>query len=70
MRSNTKKFDFEDSLKRIDDILSNTSSYEESDDIPKESDLTYQSGKYVKCTAFFIDFFNVFSKLLQKFTKK
>lgn len=55
MRANTKKFEFDSSLKRIDEILNTTTSYDEADDIPKVEDLTFKSGKYVKCAAFFID---------------
>lgn len=55
MRANTKQFDFDSSLNRIDDILNATTSYDEADDIPMVEDLTFKSGKYVKCAAFFID---------------
>lgn len=57
MKSNRKPFEFEKSLSRIDDILSNSPTYEEADDIPNVDDpsLTYTNGKYVKCAAFFID---------------
>ncbi|MEX3625355.1 adenylate/guanylate cyclase domain-containing protein [Viridibacillus arvi] len=55
MRANIKKFDLDSSLQRIDDILNATTSYDEADDIPKVEDLTFKSGKYVKCAAFFID---------------
>lgn len=55
MRGNYQKFKFENSLSRIDDILSSTANYEESDDIPKKDDLTYKSGKYVQCASLFID---------------
>ncbi|WP_175987080.1 adenylate/guanylate cyclase domain-containing protein [Bacillus sp. Marseille-Q1617] len=55
MRSNYKIFNLESSLSRIDDILSDSNTYEESDDIPEIDDLTFKNGKYVKCSAFFID---------------
>lgn len=55
MRSNHKSFDFEASLKRVDSILNDSTSYEEADDIPKVDDLTFNNGKYVKCSAIFID---------------
>ncbi|HFK1481117.1 TPA: adenylate/guanylate cyclase domain-containing protein [Bacillus cereus] len=55
MKSNHQSFNFEKSLSRIDDILDNSATYEEADDIPDVTKLTYTNGKYVKCAAFFID---------------
>lgn len=55
MRGNYKKFNFDNSLSRIDDILTSSATYEEADDIPKKDDLTYKSGKYVQCASLFID---------------
>src|SRR5690625_3957948 len=55
MRSSHKSFNLENSLKRIDSILYDSTSYEESDDIPDIDDLTFTNGKYVKCAAIFID---------------
>lgn len=55
MKSNNIKFDFDKSLERIDSILNDETTYEESDDIPAVDDLTFKNGKYVKCASFFID---------------
>jgi len=55
MKSNYQSFDFKKSLSRIDDILYNSATYEEADDIPDVNKLSYSNGKYVKCAAFFID---------------
>lgn len=55
MRGNYQKFNFDNSLSRIDDILSSSASYEEADDIPKKDDLTFKNGKYVQCASLFID---------------
>ncbi len=55
MRGNYQKFNFDNSLSRINDILSSSSNYEEADDIPKKEDLTFKSGKYVQCASLFID---------------
>ena len=55
MRGNYQKFNFDNSLSRIDDILNSSANYEEANDIPKKDDLTYKSGKYVQCASLFID---------------
>ncbi|WP_442637763.1 adenylate/guanylate cyclase domain-containing protein [Rossellomorea marisflavi] len=55
MRSNYKKFDFDKSLKRIDDILYSTANYDDADDIPDIEKLSFNNGKYVKCASIFID---------------
>lgn len=55
MKSNYKAFNFDASLKRIDSILNDSTTYEEADDIPELDDLTFNNGKYVKCSAVFID---------------
>lgn len=39
-----KSFNLENSLKRIDSILTDSTSYEESDDIPDIDDLTFTNG--------------------------
>lgn len=56
MESNYKKYKFEDSLCRLDDILNaNDNSYEEKNEIPRRDSLTYTNGFYVNCTAVFVD---------------
>ncbi len=57
MESNHKSYEFENSLKRIDDILdySGNDYDNELSQIPAESKLTYTNGFYVDCSAVFID---------------
>lgn len=55
METNFKGYDFQSSLERIDEILNSSSSFDEKDNIPKRSDLTYTNGYYVKCSSLFID---------------
>ena len=55
MESNYKTYDFYKSLGRLDEILNSASSFEDKDEIPKRSDLTYTNGYYVNCSALFVD---------------
>lgn len=55
MQSNFKRYDFDDSLTRIDEILDSSSTFDDKDDIPKRDTLTYTNGYYVKCCALFVD---------------
>ncbi|GAB1804413.1 adenylate/guanylate cyclase domain-containing protein [Priestia megaterium] len=55
MESNYKWYDFDKSLDRLDEILNSSSSFEDKDEIPKRTDLTYTNGYYVKCSALFVD---------------
>lgn len=55
MKTKHIKFNFEDSLKRIDSILNDSTTYEESENIPSVDNLTFTNGKYVKSASFFID---------------
>lgn len=49
-------YDFDKSLKRIDDILNaDNKSFKDSDSIPNRSELTYTNGFYVDCAALFVD---------------
>jgi class 3 adenylate cyclase len=55
MQTNWKSYKFDDSLKRLDDILDSTSTFDDKDEIPKRDSLTYTNGYYVKCCALFVD---------------
>ncbi|GIX59954.1 MULTISPECIES: adenylate/guanylate cyclase domain-containing protein [Bacillus cereus group] len=55
MQTNLKTYNFEDSRKRIDEILDSTSNFDDKDEIPKRDDLTYTNGFNVKCCALFVD---------------
>lgn len=56
MQATGKTYNFSDSLSRIDEILnSSDNNYEERNDIPPRSQLTFTNGFYVDCTAIFID---------------
>jgi len=55
VESNYKWYDFDKSLDRLDEILNSASSFEDKDEIPKRTDLTYTNGYYVKCSALFVD---------------
>lgn len=56
MEATNIAYNFEHSLKRIDDILdASDKSYDERDTIPGRSELTFTNGFYVKCTALFVD---------------
>lgn len=48
-------YSLEDSFKRIDDMLATTGDFEETDDIKKRANLTYDNGYYVDCYALFVD---------------
>jgi class 3 adenylate cyclase len=49
------KYDFQQSLVRIDNIFFETNYYEQRDTIARETELTFQNGYYVDATAIFID---------------
>jgi len=52
METNSKKYNFKESFKRIDDILfESDKSFEESKSIPSRNNLTYKNGFYVDCSA-------------------
>ncbi|MDI3090003.1 adenylate/guanylate cyclase domain-containing protein [Priestia megaterium] len=55
MESNYKTYDFYKSLGRLDEILDSASTFEDKDEIPKRSDLTYTNGYYVNCSSLFVD---------------
>lgn len=55
MQTNYKTYKFDESRKRIDEILNSTSSFDDKDEIPKRDALTYTNGYYVKCCALFVD---------------
>ena len=56
MKSNYKDYKFDDSLRRLDEILNaSDNSYEEKSEIPQRDRLTYTNGFYVNCTAVFVD---------------
>lgn len=56
MEASTSIYVHSDSIERIKDILnSSDAAYEERDEIPARSALTYQNGFYVSCSALFID---------------
>jgi class 3 adenylate cyclase len=56
MKTNHQKYNFELSLKRIDEILnSSNDNYKEVNCIPSDSQLTYNNGFYVNATSLFVD---------------
>lgn len=56
MEATNVKYDFENSLKRIDEILdADNKQYEEKDTLPSRESLTFTNGFYVDCTALFVD---------------
>ena len=56
METNYKRYNFEFSLSRIDEILdADNKSYQEVGSIPCRSRLTHTNGFYVNCTAVFVD---------------
>lgn len=56
MEASTSIYVHSDSIERIKEILnSSDAAYEERDEIPARSALTYQNGFYVSCSALFID---------------
>lgn len=56
LKSNYIEYKLEDSVARIDEIISaNVSSYEERDSIPSRDELTFTNGFYVYCSALFVD---------------
>lgn len=59
MKSNHKDYNFNESKKRIDEILnSNDINYEEFNYIPSRDKLTFTNGFYADCSALFIDIRN------------
>ena len=56
MEATNKKYDFDASLSRMDEILdASNDSFEESDSIVDRNKLTYNNGFYVYATALFVD---------------
>jgi class 3 adenylate cyclase len=55
MEANNQKFNHVDSDARIRDILNSAEAFEEVDQIPQRSRLTFSNGFYANCTALFID---------------
>ena len=51
----SQPFVFEDSVARIDQMLATSGSFDETNDIKKRQDLTYENGYYVNCYALFVD---------------
>lgn len=55
MQTNHFQYDFEKSFQRLDNILDSVYEYEEVEEIPDRSKLTYNNGFYVYCNAIFVD---------------
>ena len=55
MEANNQKFSHIDSDARIRDILNSAETFEEVNEIPQRSRLTFSNGFYTKCAALFID---------------
>lgn len=55
MEANYSNFDHLKSDERIREILDSAETFDELDDIPSRTRLTYSNGFYVNCTALFID---------------
>lgn len=55
MKANFKNYDFDDSEKRLTEILDSTSSFEELGYIPSSEKLTFTNGYYINCTSVFVD---------------
>lgn len=55
MKSNYSPYDPETSFKRLDQILDDSYTYTEVDEIPSRDKLQYNNGFYVKCGAIFVD---------------
>ena len=55
MQTNHFTYDHEKSFQRIDNILDSAYEYEEVNEIPDRSKLTYNNGYYVYCNAIFVD---------------
>ncbi|WP_082960427.1 MULTISPECIES: hypothetical protein [unclassified Mycobacterium] len=56
MESNYKEYNFYSSLRRIDEILATPrGNYEEVDQLPDRSRLTFTNGFYANCSAVFVD---------------
>ena len=59
MQTNRIEYNFTNSLQRVDEILnSSNNEYNEVSNIPRESQLTYTNGYYVKATSLFVDLRN------------
>lgn len=48
-------YDFSKSLERIDSMLNTSGEFEETDDIKKRNNLTYDNGYSLNCYALFVD---------------
>lgn len=56
MKATNTSYNFDDSLKRIDEILNaDNKFFEEKKPMPTRDKLTYSNGFYVNCTAIFVD---------------
>jgi len=55
MEANYISYDHEKSDSRIKEILDSAETFDEVDDVPTRSNLTYSNGFYVNCTTLFID---------------
>ena len=56
MKANYKEYDLEDSVERVDEILTTSdASFEEVKTIPSRDRLTFTNGFYVWCSALFVD---------------
>lgn len=55
MEANFINYEYKKSDERIQDILDSAETFEEVNEIPSRSKLTYSNGFYVNCTALFID---------------
>lgn len=55
MQAKNGNYDFEKSLERIDNILSNSSSFPEVTKVPVANRMSYDNGFYVNCSAIFVD---------------
>jgi class 3 adenylate cyclase len=56
LKSNYMEYKLEDSVARVDEIISaSISLYEERDSIPPRDELTFTNGFYVYCSALFVD---------------
>ena len=59
MEATHKSYNHGDSLTRIEEILDSAdNNYEEKNDVPSRSGLTFTNGYYVNCTALFVDICN------------
>jgi class 3 adenylate cyclase len=56
MESNHIEYELDDSVERMDEIISaSDNSFQELDNIPSRDELTFNNGFYTKCSALFVD---------------